>query len=239
MAVAVWGRSWRSTTVQVFSDNIVLVSALSWGSARDPLLMHLLHCLHFFANRSHSWRTKHYSRCTVKGNVGKILLLPPGTKCTFQSASTPAGHAAQITRRDITRLEDTVSKYLTWALQAYGSGHRCCITFCTQAGLSPLSLTEHKLCMFVAHMGSQALASHNKVIFVSCLLHAGHCWRSIPTTAISAQGRQTLTLPATEVDVPTHQPGGNHGNPSRTTGHKLQQRIRMLSCSGQPAAWSF
>ena len=48
LAVAVWGPGWRSSTVQAFSDNMAVVCALSSGLARDPLLMHLLRCLHFF-----------------------------------------------------------------------------------------------------------------------------------------------------------------------------------------------
>ena len=48
IAVAVWGRPWSSSAVQVFSDNMAVVCAISSGSARDPLLMHFLPCLHFF-----------------------------------------------------------------------------------------------------------------------------------------------------------------------------------------------
>ena len=48
LAVAVWGPGWRSSTVQAFSDNMAVVCALSLGLARDPFLMHLLRCLHFF-----------------------------------------------------------------------------------------------------------------------------------------------------------------------------------------------
>ena len=48
MAVALWGASWSSSTVLAFSDNMAVVCALASGSARDPLLMQLLRCLHFF-----------------------------------------------------------------------------------------------------------------------------------------------------------------------------------------------
>jgi hypothetical protein len=48
MAVALWGAPWQSTTVLVRSDNAAVVAALTSGSARDPILMHLLHSLHFF-----------------------------------------------------------------------------------------------------------------------------------------------------------------------------------------------
>ena len=48
VAVAIWGQAWQSSTVLAFSDNMAVVWALAAGTARDPLLMHLLRCLHFF-----------------------------------------------------------------------------------------------------------------------------------------------------------------------------------------------
>ena len=48
IAVAIWGQAWQSSTIKVRSDNMAVVCALSTGVARDPLLMHLLRCLHFF-----------------------------------------------------------------------------------------------------------------------------------------------------------------------------------------------
>ena len=48
LAVAQWGARWQSTAVLVRSDNAAVVAALTSGSARDALLMHLLRCLHFF-----------------------------------------------------------------------------------------------------------------------------------------------------------------------------------------------
>ena len=48
IAVAIWGQEWSSSTVRAFSDNMEVVCALTSGRARDPLLMHLLRCLHFF-----------------------------------------------------------------------------------------------------------------------------------------------------------------------------------------------
>ena len=48
VAVVVWGQAWSSSTVLAFSDNLAVVSAITAGIARDPLLMHFLWCLHFF-----------------------------------------------------------------------------------------------------------------------------------------------------------------------------------------------
>ena len=47
-AVAIWGPQWRVKTVLVIPDNMAVVCAVSAGSAKDVLLMHLLRCLHFF-----------------------------------------------------------------------------------------------------------------------------------------------------------------------------------------------
>ena len=43
------GGQWKSSTELAMSDNMAVVCALSSGTARDPLLMHLLRCLHFFS----------------------------------------------------------------------------------------------------------------------------------------------------------------------------------------------
>ena len=48
VAVALWGPVWTASMVKAFSDNMAVVCALSAGTAHDPLLMHLLRCLHFF-----------------------------------------------------------------------------------------------------------------------------------------------------------------------------------------------
>ena len=46
--MAIWGQVWAKHRVLVRSDNMAVVHALTAGTARDPLLMHLLRCLHFF-----------------------------------------------------------------------------------------------------------------------------------------------------------------------------------------------
>ena len=51
IAVAIWGQKWAEHTLLVRSDNMSVVHALSAGSAKDSLLMHLIHCLHFFTAR--------------------------------------------------------------------------------------------------------------------------------------------------------------------------------------------
>ena len=46
---ALWGRQWKRSCVCFRSDNMAVVSVLTTRTARDPLLMHLLRCLVFYA----------------------------------------------------------------------------------------------------------------------------------------------------------------------------------------------
>jgi len=48
ISMAIWGRQWAECQILVRSDNMAVVQALTLGTARDPLLMHMLRCLHFF-----------------------------------------------------------------------------------------------------------------------------------------------------------------------------------------------
>ena len=47
ISAAVWGVQWAKCRVLVRSDNMAVVYCLTTGSARDPLLMHLLCCLYY------------------------------------------------------------------------------------------------------------------------------------------------------------------------------------------------
>lgn len=49
LAVAIWGPHWASGHVLVRSDNMAVVEILKARSSRDPRVMHLLRCLHFFS----------------------------------------------------------------------------------------------------------------------------------------------------------------------------------------------
>ena len=48
IAIALWGRVLSGQTVLIHSDNTPVVSTISSGTAKDPPLIHLAHCLHFF-----------------------------------------------------------------------------------------------------------------------------------------------------------------------------------------------
>lgn len=49
MAAALWGHQWHNCQVQVWSDNMAAVQVVNKLTSPDPILMHLLRCLHFFA----------------------------------------------------------------------------------------------------------------------------------------------------------------------------------------------
>ncbi len=49
LAVAVWGHEWVGQRVLCRCDNAAVVAVINSGTAKDPLLMHLLRCLFFYA----------------------------------------------------------------------------------------------------------------------------------------------------------------------------------------------
>ncbi len=50
VAASLWGPRWRHQCVCFRSDNMAVVDLLRCRTSRDPLLMHLLHCLVFYAS---------------------------------------------------------------------------------------------------------------------------------------------------------------------------------------------
>ena len=61
--VAVWGRGWCQHQVTFHSDNAAVVSVIQRRSAKDPLLLHLLRCLYFYA----AYYQFSYCACHVPG----------------------------------------------------------------------------------------------------------------------------------------------------------------------------
>ena len=49
VAAALWGHQWQRRRVRFRSDNMAVVTILNTCTARDPILMHLLRCLVFYA----------------------------------------------------------------------------------------------------------------------------------------------------------------------------------------------
>ena len=48
VACAIWGPGWRGKTVHCLCDNAAVVAILRSGTAKHPLVMHLMRCLSFF-----------------------------------------------------------------------------------------------------------------------------------------------------------------------------------------------
>ena len=48
LAVATWGSQWQHKHLKVFCDNMAVVQIVNAQNCRDPALLHLLRCLHFF-----------------------------------------------------------------------------------------------------------------------------------------------------------------------------------------------
>ena len=48
VACALWGASWKGTTVRCHCDNAAVVAILRSGTSKHPLVMHLLRCLSFY-----------------------------------------------------------------------------------------------------------------------------------------------------------------------------------------------
>ncbi len=49
LAAAVWGQDWSGQRVLCKCDNTAVVIVINSGTAKDPLLMHLMRCLFFYA----------------------------------------------------------------------------------------------------------------------------------------------------------------------------------------------
>ena len=47
--MAIWGRSWCRRDVWFHSDNAAVMAVIQHQSAKQPAMLHLLHCLYFFA----------------------------------------------------------------------------------------------------------------------------------------------------------------------------------------------
>ena len=92
IAVAIWGQVWQASTVQVQSDNLAMVCALSTGAVRDPLLMHLLRCLHFFAAHYHIvLRAQHIAGASnTAADALSRNKLDIFFSCFLQAAPTPS-----------------------------------------------------------------------------------------------------------------------------------------------------
>ena len=102
-------------------------------------------------------------------------MLSTGISGTVSCPSTAAGNASSPPARlDISQLEENVSAFLGKALapstlRAYGTGQRRYLRFCHDAGLQPLPISEHTLCLFVAHLAKEGLTHQTVKLYLSAV----------------------------------------------------------------------
>ena len=167
IAVALWGAAWQSSSVLVCSDNIAVVCAISSGAAKDPLLMHLLRCLHYFlAQFDVSLVAKHIAGVhnTAADALSRNKLVS-FFQCVPQANQLPTPVPLPLMEMLLHRRPDWLSTawgtmFLTTldrhlapsTMQVYRSGLKRFTRFCNDAKFTSLPLTENLLCMFVAHL---------------------------------------------------------------------------------------
>ena len=98
ITVAMWGQRWSQSTILVRSDNMSVVHALSSGAAKDPRLMHLLRCMHFFSARYQtSIRAAHVAGIlNTAADALSCNNLPLFFQCTPQAARAPCMFPSQL-----------------------------------------------------------------------------------------------------------------------------------------------
>ncbi len=65
VAAATWGRHWGGCYIRFHSDNMAVVAVLNKRTAKDPLLIHYLRCLFFYA----AFYKFHYSAAHIPGSL--------------------------------------------------------------------------------------------------------------------------------------------------------------------------
>ena len=98
-------------------------------------------------------------------------------------SATTRNTPAPTPRLVLTQLEENVSFYLGQALapstvRSYKSGQKQYLCFCQDAGLQPLPLSEHVLCLFVAQLAKENLTHETIKCYLSAIRYfnivAGH-----------------------------------------------------------------
>ena len=88
LAAATWGCSWHHCSVFFHCDNAAVVFVIQRHSAKDPFLLHLLHCLYFYAARFQFGYSAHHlhgvsnvaADALSRDNMSLFLsLVPPGS----------------------------------------------------------------------------------------------------------------------------------------------------------------
>ena len=79
VAAALWGRLWEGCHICLHSDNMAVVAVLNKRTAKDPLLLHFLRCLYFYA----AFYRFHYSAAHIPSLVSSTLLPMPSLRILF------------------------------------------------------------------------------------------------------------------------------------------------------------
>ena len=185
VAAAILGRNWQGQKVLFESDNTATVATIRLGSARDPSLRHLLRCLFLIAA---SWQFEYDASHTpgINNSTADALsrsrehllptLVPTANSfphlslflCgNYYSALTPPGR----------QLPDAFVQELYGhglagnSVRTYNSASRRYLIFCQTTQLTPLPLSEHTLCLFVAHLIQQNLQPSSIRTYLSSLRH--------------------------------------------------------------------
>ena len=140
------------------------------GSARDPLLNHLLWVLALLLVRgskySSMWTTSRGSGTVEPMRFRKIA------PCYFSPSPKVFRSHTGVRLSRSTRLGGLLDILCPGSvLQLYGAGKRRYLRFCSRANLSPFLATEGTRCMFVAHLATEGLRAQSISGYLSVVQH--------------------------------------------------------------------
>ena len=162
IAAALWGHHWKHSCVRFNSDNMAVVGIIRSRTAKDPLLMHLVRCLVFYAaSCGFEFIAEHVpgvdntaADAISRNNIPLFHSRSTAVSCdcTKHSAGSTGHQDAQL---GLAGVDSVVSSLFNQGISrstraVYQSGWRQYIHFCIHYTLSPLPLTEHTLCQFAA-----------------------------------------------------------------------------------------
>ena len=184
-AAAIWGPSWSGQRIRCKSDNSAVVTVVNTGSTRDPLLMHMLRCLFFYA--AHCKFSVSTSHLPGKQNIGADALSLNNLDLFFsncpQASHLPSPIPPPLVTLVVTRQPDWTSKLwqqlfsftLKWhsksTERAYKSAQQKYINFCCRAGKNSLPLSEDTLVSYVAFLAQEGLKHQTIKCYLSAIRH--------------------------------------------------------------------
>ena len=183
VAMAVWGHEWYSSTVEVLSDNMSVVCALTAGMTKDPLMMQLLRCLHFFT--AHFQIVVEAHHIAGVDNIAADALSRNKLDVFFSCSPQAVPSTSPIPQSLLDMLLHSQPDWTapSWrnsipekalapsTLRSYGTGQRHYMVFCQQASLHLLPFSEQVLCKFVEHLASEGLTHQTIKSYLSAIRH--------------------------------------------------------------------